>query len=47
MFYDVFDIKITSFGAGSILVYVQHNKTQPADPANETTMFFVFQKCVK
>ena len=41
MYYDVTDIEIISFGVGLILVYAQHNKTHPADPANEIAMFFV------
>ena len=42
MYYNVFDIKNTSFGSGLILVYVQHNKTHPADPPNEIAIFFIF-----
>ena len=47
MYYNVFDIKIISFGAGLILVYVQHNKTHPAATANEIAIFYVFQKYIK
>ena len=47
MYYNVFDIKIISFSAGLILVYGQHNKTHPADTANETAIFYVFQKYIK
>ena len=47
MYYNVFDIKIVSFRAALILVYVQHNKTHSADPANEIAMFFVFSKYIK
>ena len=47
MYYNVFDIGIISFGSGLILVYVQDNKTHPADPPNETVMFFMFLKYIK
>ena len=40
MYYNAFDIKIKSFGAGLMLVYVKHNKTHPADPANKIAMLF-------
>ena len=46
MYYNVFNITIISFVAGLILVYAQHNKTHPADPANEIEIFFVFQKYI-
>ena len=47
MRYNVFVIKIILFGAGSMLVYVQHNKTHPADPLNKIAIFFMFQKYIK
>ena len=47
MNYNVFDIKIISFRAGLMQVYVQHNKTHSADPANEIATFFVFQQYIK
>ena len=47
MYYNVFDIKFTSFGARLILVYVQHNKTHPADTANEIAIFYAFQKYIR
>ena len=43
MYYNAFDIKIMSFGAGLILVYVQHNKTHLADPPNEIATFLCFK----
>ena len=47
MYYNMFDIKIISFGSGLILVYVKHNKTRPADPSNEIAIFLMFQKYIK
>ena len=44
MYYNVLDIKIISFGSGLVLVYVQHNKTHPADPPNEAAVFFQVSK---
>ena len=46
MYYNVFDMKIISFRAGLMVVYVQHNKTHPADLATEIAIFFVFQKYI-
>ena len=44
---NVVDIKITSVGAGLTLGYAQHNKTHPADAANEVATLDVFQKYIK